>query len=314
MAVWREKSMKTIDFVKKRKIFFIISLSVIAVTLIVSLVFGVELDIQFKGGAMVQYTYTGSIDTAAVKTVAENATGFGVNVQTSVDTTGSETLVLSIPDSMDSDQQAKLTSAMEDSFSENEIALSQITNINPTIGSEFFKKCLMALLVASLLIILYVALRFRKIGGFSAGVIAVIMLFHDLIFIFGVFVLFRIPLNDCFIAACLTILGYSVNDTIVIYDRIRENRRLYGSKLSYAELVNKSVNQSVGRALSTTLTTEIALASICVISLVFQINSILTFALPLMVGMAAGVYSSVCVTGPLWCLWREYRLKKKQQS
>ena len=304
--------MKTFDFVGKRKIFFILSLSVILITLIVSLVFGVELDIQFKGGAMVQYNYTGEMDTAKVGSVAETATGSKTTVQTSSDPSGQKMLVLSVVDSMDTEQQTKLNTALEENFSENDITFSQITNVNPTIGMEFFQKCLMALLVACLLIIIYVAFRFRKIGGFSAGVMAVIMLLHDVVFIFAVFVFLRIPLNDCFIAACLTILGYSVNDTIVIYDRIRENRRLYGSKLTYPELVNKSINQSVVRALNTTITTEIALACICVICLIFQITSILTFAFPLMIGMAAGVYSSVCVTGPLWCLWQEHKQKKHQ--
>lgn len=117
-------------------------------------------------------------------------------------------------------------------------------NVDPTMGKEFFTKCLVAVAFASLLMVVYIAFRFRKIGGWSAGAMCVVALVHDMIWVFAAFLFLRIPLNDNFIAAALTILGYSINNTIVIYDRVRENKRLLGGSTPLDELVNVSINQT----------------------------------------------------------------------
>ena len=139
---------------------------------------------------------------------------------------------------------------------------------------------------------------------------AVVGLLHDLIIIYGVFIIMRIPLNGNFIAAVLTILGYSINDTVVIYDRIRENRQLMGNAAPFDELVNTSINQSLKRSINTTVSTLIALGTVCVVSVIFGLDSIFTFAFPLMVGMVSGVYSTVCISGPLWVQWELHKKKK----
>ncbi|MEG2404613.1 MAG: protein translocase subunit SecF, partial [Oscillospiraceae bacterium] len=184
------------------------------------------------------------------------------------------------------------------------------------IGKEFFAKSIVAVVAASLLILLYIAFRFKKIGGWPAGSMAVVALVHDLIVIFGVFIIMRIPLNGNFIAALLTILGYSINDTVVIYDRIRENRQLMGDKMPFEELVNLSINQSLTRSINTTVSTVLALGCVCIVSGVFGLDSIFTFAFPLIIGMVSGVYSTVCIAGPLWVEWENYKLRKnpKQKS
>ena len=120
----------------------------------------------------------------------------------------------------------------------------------------------------------------------------------------------RVPLNGNFIAALLTILGYSINDTVVIYDRVRENRRLHGNTMDFATLVNTSINQSLTRSVKTTVTTLLALGTVCVVSLIYGLDSIFTFAFPLIIGMISGVYSTVCIAGPLWVEW-ELRKNKK---
>lgn len=122
--------------------------------------------------------------------------------------------------------------------------------------------------------------------------------------VYGVFVLLRIPLNGNFIAAMLTILGYSINDTVVIYDRIRENTGLYGKKMSLPELVNLSINQSFGRSMMTSITTCIALAIVCVVSIIFKLDSIFTFAVPPLFGMVSGVYSTMCIATQLWVSYK----------
>ena len=168
----------------------------------------------------------------------------------------------------------------------------------------------MAVATACLLILIYVAYRFRKVGGLEGGATAIVALLHDMLIVYGVFVLLRIPLNGNFIAAMLTILGYSINDTVVIYDRIRENSALYGKrKMSRAELVNLSINQSFGRSLMTSITTCVALGIVCIVSIVFKLDSIFTFALPLLFGMISGVYSTVCIASQLWLDLQQHKEK-----
>ena len=147
--------------------------------------------------------------------------------------------------------------------------------------------------------------RFRKIGGWSAGAMCVVALVHDMIWVFAAFVPWIPLLNDNFIAAALTILGYSINNTIVIYDRVRENKRLLGGSTLWMA-GNVGVNQTLKRSVMTTITTMIALVTVCVVAVVYQLESILSFAFPMIVGMIAGLFSSVCLAPELWvCMERK---------
>ena len=139
-------------------------------------------------------------------------------------------------------------------------------------------------------------------------------LLHDVMYVFAAFVLFRFPIGDSFIAVALTILGYSINATIVVYDRIRENKRLLGSKVTVDEVVNVSINQSLTRSINTTVSTVIAMGTVCVISVIYHVESILVFSLPMLIGMVAGAYSSVCLAGPLWATWQNYKAAQNKQK
>ena len=181
-------------------------------------------------------------------------------------------------------------------------------------GREFVQKCAVAVALALLLMILYIALRFRVMDGWSAGVMAALVLLHDVIVVYATFVLCGFPINDSFIAVALTILGYSINATIVIYDRIRENRRLLGAKVSLSELVNLSINQSLGRTAGTSFSTILAMVVVAVMGWVYGLSSIVTFAFPLIMGLVSGLYSSVCLAGPLWVFWEERGKKGKKRG
>lgn len=123
--------------------------------------------------------------------------------------------------------------------------------------------------------------------------------------VFAVFVVGRISLNANFIAVCLTILGYSLNDTIVIYDRIRENRRIYGASMPVEDLVNLSLNQSMTRSLLTSVTTASAMIVVSLVALLYNVNTILSFSFPMIIGMVSGFYSSVCIAPALWTMWQK---------
>ena len=297
-----------INFFAHRKYYFTISIMLIVVMFACALVFGVNLDIQFKGGALLTYSYTGDLDAPAFQKAAEKVLGQSVSMQESTDiATGKRNIVLSLPTSegIDAERQAALAAALNEQFSGNEIETASISVVNPTIGGEFLAKCLVAIGFAALLMVFYVSFRFRRIGGWSAGVTAVVALVHDILMVFAVFVIGRISLNANFIAVCLTILGYSLNDTIVIYDRIRENRRIYGASMPVEDLVNLSLNQSMTRSLLTSVTTASAMVVVSLVALLYNVNTILSFSFPMIIGMVSGFYSSVCIAPALWTMWQK---------
>ena len=298
-----------IRFIPNRKKFYGFSCALIAVVLVFCGVFGVHMDVEFKGGSMVTLAYQGEADLSALKsTISGELNQSNLTLQTGSDISGSQTLTVTLPGSqtLTTEQLDNLLTTLNEQYPDNAFAQNEVSNVDATIGKEFLLKSVVALVAACVLIMLYVAYRFRRIGGFKAGATAVVALLHDLFVVFGVFVILRIPLNGNFIAAMLTILGYSINDTVVIYDRIRENSALYSKKqLSLPELVNLSINQSFSRSLMTTITTCCALGVVCVVSIIYRLDSIYTFAFPLLFGMISGVYSTICIATPLWVDWKQ---------
>lgn len=301
-----------IDFIGKSKIYYTISLTLITLGILVSIIFGVKLDIQFTGGAIIRYTYTGDVSTSTAQQVAQSALpGKLVDASTDVNyVTHQKTLVLDINKNLTSDEQSTLFSAESKQFSGNQLAKGQSTDVAASMGRAFFQKSLLALVLASVLIILYIWIRFRKIGGLPAGIFAFVALMHDVIIGFVAFSVMRFTINDNFVAVTLTILGYSINDTIVVFDRVRENRRLYGQKIPFKDIVNKSINQSFARSINTTLVTFVAIAVIAVFSFLYRLDSLTSFALPMMVGVVTGCYSTICIAGPLWVTWETHKEKR----
>ena len=306
---------KSIDFVGLRKRFLTISTCLMAAIVLCAVVFGVHLDTEFTGGAMITLSYEGSFTTADVqKTASAALDSTGLTLQTGENVaTGDQTLKISMPgtETVTTEQVADLLDSLNESYPENHFEQLSLSNVSAAMGIKFLQKSLVAVVFALVLILLYIALRFKNIGGLTGGMMAVLALVNDLMVVFGTFVLLRTPLDGNFIAAMLTILGYSINDTVVVYDRIRENRTLMGKKASFEELVNRSVNQSARRTLITTITTVMALGVMCVVAKLYGLDSIFTFAFPLMMGMISGVYTSLCVSTSAWVLWSERKPKTK---
>ena len=306
----------SINFIGNRKKFYTFSCALIAVVLVFCGIFGVKMDVEFKGGSMITLAYEGDADLNDLKSAIGSELGKSdLTLQTGSDISGNQTLTVTLPgsDTLTTEQLDNLLASMNEQYPDNNFAQNEVSNVDATIGNEFLLKSVVALVAACVLILLYVAYRFRKIGGLKAGSTAIVALLHDMFVVFGVFVILRIPLNGNFIAALLTILGYSINDTVVIYDRIRENSALYGKKqMSLAELVNLSVNQSFARSLMTSITTCLALGVVCVISVIYRLDSIYSFAFPLLFGMVSGVYSTICIATPLWVDWKNKKKAPKK--
>ena len=310
-----ETEKKQIDFVALRKRFLTISACLMAAIVLCAVVLGVHLDTEFTGGAMITLRYENSLDMAAVQKTASTALeNNGLTLQTGENVaTGDQTLKISMPgtETVTTDQVQNLLDSLNETYPDNNFAQLSLSNVSAAMGTKFLQKSLVAVVFALVLILLYIALRFKNIGGLTGGMMAVLALLNDLMVVFGTFVLLRTPLDGNFIAAMLTILGYSINDTVVVYDRIRENRRLMGKKAPFEEVVNRSVNQSARRTLITTITTVVALGVLCIVAKLYGLDSIFTFAFPLMMGMASGVYTSLCVSTSAWMLWSERKPKSK---
>ena len=305
------------DFIKNKKIYFIISAILISVSLLSSFVCGVNLDIQFKGGTILTFLYDGEIDqTEFEKTAVDALGGLGVTSTVGEDfSSGRKNIQLSLisNEGLSSDKQIALTDAITAKYSENAIELLESSDVSPSSGKEFFLKCIVAVLLSFIVLVVYIAIRFKNIGGWLAGFCGILALVHDCIIVYGTFIICGMPIDANFMAVILTILGYSINDTIVIYDRVRENEILYGKRKDRAEIINMSINQSLTRSINASLTTIMSMLVVTIVAAIYGVNSIFSFSFPMMIGMLCGTYSSVCFICPLWYMISEKmdKIKKK---
>ncbi len=308
-----KKREKVIKFYKNRKKYYAVSTIIILIGIVSIFTNGINFDIQFKGGAILTYSYVDKIDLAKAEDITEDVLGRSCDVQTKSDITTSRTklvLNLSEKEGLASADQEKLSNALREAFPKNKLILSDVSVVEPFIGKDFAIDSIKAIVFSVALIILYVWFSFRKVSGLSAGVTGIIALFHDVLIVFFTFILFKIPVNDSFIAAALTILGFSINDTIVIYDRIRENKSLLGNKMPVEDIVDLSITQSVSRSINTNLCTLISVIIVYIFACVQDISSIKSFALPMIFGIISGCYSTICIAGPLWTSWQKRKLKR----
>jgi len=297
------------DFIKNKKIYFIISAILISVSILSTFIFGVNLDIQFKGGTILTFLYDGEIDQAEFEKTAVDALG-GLGVTSTIGedfTSGRKNIQLSLISNagLSSDKQIALTNAISEKYSVNSIELLESSDVSPSSGKEFFLKCIVAVILSFIVLVVYIAIRFKNIGGWLAGVCGILALVHDCVIVYGTFVICGMPIDANFMAVILTILGYSINDTIVIYDRVRENEILHRRTKTRAEIVNLSINQSLTRSINTSLTTIMAMLTVTIVAAVYGVHSIISFSFPMMIGMLCGTYSSVCFICPLWHMLSE---------
>ena len=311
---------KVIDFYSKRKVFFGISIGIIVIGIICNVIFGASLDIQFSGGSMISYTYNGQIDENEMKalvqeTTPEHQVSFSISKNIAGNNEAGDGYYFTIQfpgtSAIDAEVQSQISTALNNKYPDNNFEVSEFSSVDATMGGKFFVKCIAAVLLASVLMVIYVTIRFKKIGGMSAGMMGLVALLHDMVIVYIVFVIFRMPVDSNFIAVILMILGYSLNDTIVIYDRIRENKAKMGPKASLIDVYNLSMTQCIRRTIFTSVTTLVAIGSVYGVCLVYNITSIQSFALPMMFGVVSGCYSSICIATPLWVIWQ---LKKKEKE
>ncbi|MDY4813890.1 MAG: protein translocase subunit SecF [Ruminococcus sp.] len=308
---------KVISFTKFSKVFFGISLSIIFIGIIFNIIFGTQLDIQFRGGSYIRYSYVGDVDQNDLTDLIQDNTKEKITVSYSTDmlsnTDSKKAYTVRVEfagnKAISTEQQQSLTKALQKAYPDSNFKVQESSAIQSTMGFKFLMKCLAAVAIACILMVLYVTIRFRRIGGLSAGVMALVALFHDVAMIYFMYVIFQMPIDSNFIAVVLMILGYSLNDTIVIYDRVREERRKLGAKEEIGYVFDLSATKVMKRTICTSITTLIAIGTVLVVSLVFNIDSVTSFALPMMIGVISGCYSSICIAGPLWVIWQRHKKK-----
>lgn len=303
---------KDYDFCSKKKMILGIVIGVVVAIILGAVIRGVKLAIEFKGGTIITYTYQGDIDSGAVAGTVKDVIGTTVTVRTgeSLDTGAKQvTISFTSNDGLTADKQTALTEALKTNFAENNLEIYDSNDVAPSSGREFLLKCLVAVIFAAIVVIIYIAIRFRNIGGWSAGVCSIFALTHDIMVAVAATILFGFKFDSNIVAVILTILGYSINNTIVIYDRIRENRKLM-PKASLTELINASCSQSLTRSIRTSITTIGTMLVVTIVVLVRGYDSLLTFSVPLMFGLISGTYSSLFVAPVTWSWWMNKRAKK----
>lgn len=301
------------DFFGSRKIFFGISLAIICIGIICNFIFGTTLDIQFSGGSMIKYSYNGTLDDSALKDLVQKATPDNIvtfsDSQDLVNNQNILTVQFSGTDTISTELQKSITQSIQEKFPDNNFKLEQSSSVDATMGFSFLLKCIAAVALAGVLMVLYVTIRFKKIGGLSAGVFGLVALFHDIAIIYFFYVIFRMPIDSSFMAVALMILGYSLNDTVVVYDRVREERKNLGYKADIADVFNVASTRVMRRTIITSITTITAVLIVYITAFVFNLDSVKAFALPMMVGLVSGCYSSLCIAGPLWVMWKKRKKK-----
>ena len=310
---------KVIDFVGKKKIFFCVSLAVIVIGIICNFIFGTTLDIQFSGGATLTFSYTEDeappVDQGALYDFIQEKTTDKITTSFSTDLMGNTGKNVSVQfsgnDSIATEIQKNLESDLQAQYPDNSFTTLEANSVDASMGFNFLLKCLAAVALASILMVVYVTIRFKKIGGLSAGMMALVALFHDIAMIYFLYVIFQMPIDSNFIAVVLMILGYSLNDTIVIYDRVREQRKLMGRRTDVGTVFNVSASKTMRRTIMTSVTTFTAILIVYILAYVFNIASVKGFALPMMIGVISGCYSSLCIAGPLWVMWQNHKAAKK---
>ncbi|MGI5911474.1 MAG: protein translocase subunit SecF [Syntrophomonadaceae bacterium] len=270
-------------FTKYRKIFYIISLLIIIPGIISLSTKGLNLGIDFVGGSIIQVRIESTVEPAEVRNVLRE---FGMD-KADVSKSGSEFLIRT--SELDQEQTNKLMDSFESAFKNVEFLSAE--TVGASIGKELTRKAIIAVIVAALAMLAYISIRFE----WSFGVAAIVSVLHNILLVLGLYSIFQWEVTTAFIAAMLTIVGYSINDTIVIFDRIRENLRMK-HKENYINLVNRSILQSLNRSINTVLTSAFALIAL----LAFGGGNIKYFVLAMLIGFIVGAYSSIFIASPVW--------------
>ena len=285
----------SVDFVAKRWVFLIIACAVFVTGMVSFFVRGFNWDIDFVGGTIMEYNIGRDL-TLSDRDDIENLVKevIGADMVSSVVRSGTpaQQVVIKTKE-IDSGKRDAVFEILAEKYDLTKDDIYSANNVNPTVGEALTRSTVLSVVIASVLMLIYITFRF----DFKSGLSTVICLLFDLFVMLTVYSLLQISMNIAVIAAFLTILGYSINATIIIFDRVRENMKLKrGTGTKFAEIINLSLSQTLARSFNTTITTFLTLIMLFILG----VPSIRTFVLPLIVGITSGLFSSLCLSGQLW--------------
>lgn len=279
--------------IEKTKIWFAISGIIILIGMISLATRGLDYGLDFKGGTVIEINMNKSFDKSQVDEVVKK---YAPDYQSNkVNNTSIEIKSANLTNEGINSMVKEITTTFKGS------AVTNQENIGASIGTETRNKAVQAVIIATIAMLIYVGIRFE----FKFGTAAILSLVHDVLIMLSVYSVFRIPVDSSFIAAILTVIGYSINDTIVVFDRIRENQK-YMRKSDVTELADASITQTMARSINTVLTVLITLVSVYIF-----VPSLDNFAKPLLVGIISGCYSSIFIASPFWVIFKNHSAKKK---
>lgn len=282
------------------KIWFAISLAVIIAGAAAVLVLGLNLGIDFTGGTMMQVDMGKTVEVSEINDILDP-----FSLHPDVIHAGAEKkeIIIKTKESLSNAQRQEIFAALQQAYGLEDSAFIGAEQFGPAIGDEIQNRALIAILLASVGMFIYIIFRFEMIYGVSS----IIALMHDVMVLVSIYAIFRVPINSSFIAAVLTIVGYSINDTIVVFDRVRENVKRM-EKASFTEIANTSLAQTITRSINTSLTTLLVIGALYVLG----VESIKEFAFPLMAGVLVGTYSSIFIASPIWALVKTAKKNKNR--
>ena len=287
-----------LKIVEKKKIWFTISILIIVIGFGFMFTKGMNFGIDFRGGTQVVINMGKDFNKTDVDKIVDEYSKDAVTNQVN----GTELQIKA--KELNTSQVNDIFKALKEKYDLKDDALVSQNEIGASVGRDLTTNAIVALVIAVIGMLIYVVIRFE----FSFGIAAIIALLHDVLITISVYAVFGITINTPFIAAILTIVGYSINDTIVIFDRIRENRKKLRGK-SVEEIADMSITQTMSRSINTTLTTLITI--VCVYIFVPTVRD---FAFPLIVGIASGACSSIFIASPIWCMITNKQKKKKARN
>lgn len=290
--------MMNLNIIGKRKLWFSLSLLIIIPGL-VSMIYHwvtvgtpLNLGIDFTGGNLINIEFKKDVTVGQIRGALDSI-GLGKSV---IQMSGTKTVLLRTP-VLDDKKQADLLKVLNDKVAPFDKAKMRIDKVGPVMGSELTRNAIYALLIAFTLKLIYIAFRFE----FKFGISAIIALFHDILLVLGIFSLFWWEVDSAFVAAMLTVVGYSINDTIIIFDRIRENLKRRKKGQDVETLANDSIMQTLVRSINTGVTTLLVLIAL----ILFGGGNLRYFILAMLIGIISGIYSSIFNAAPLWVVFRK---------
>lgn len=286
------------NMIKHHKLFFGLSGAVILAGILAALILGINFGIDFTGGTMIQIDLHEQVSLDAI---GELLAPFDLEEEVVHAGEERQEIIIKTRLSLDNAQRMEIFSVFQAAYNLADEDFLGAEQFGPTIGGEIQQRALFAVLAAAVCMLVYIWFRFELMFGFAA----ILALVHDVAILLAIYSIFRVPVNSSFIAAVLTIVGYSINDTIVVFDRIREN--LYHTKGTFFDIADLSVRQTLSRSINTSLTTALVIGSLYFLGL----ESIRDFAFPLFAGVIVGTYSSIFIASPTWALLRT-RFKPKR--